>query len=136
MPNLRNGEEEEINIMKKMFLGSLLLIVCLLSCSENKQSENSFDPNKHLKERFEISENNVIIKGRYGSENWKLESLIYEALKGRTGSYQVIILETDYDYYGKPLTKKEVVGTIDVDELNKFENFNSWYGRTGGVPGL
>ena len=118
--------------MKKFFVLSMILFIGLISCTENKQNSQSSGSSSEV---YEIKGNRVIIKDRLGMNGAKLSNHIYDDLKGKSGTYTVVIYENEYDSYGKKTIVERTAGSIDVNELNKYENFRVWNGKVG-VPGI
>jgi hypothetical protein len=61
----------------------------------------------------------------------KLDSKIYNALKGLRGNCEIFIIKTETDKYGNTATNKEYMCTIDVDELNKYKSAELWHNSVG-----
>ena len=121
-----------MDCIKKLFVFKFLfLIVLFTSCNEsNKEKQNQIQ--RYDNEICEVSNNEIVIKKRAGNDR-QLNGIIYKNLIGKSGTYNVIFLDYKVDYYGNKTETRNRIGTINANELNKFENFRFWETRTGGV---
>lgn len=61
----------------------------------------------------------------------KLDQEVYNLLKGKTGSCQVYLHNSNKDKYGNVGDTTDNIGTIDIDELNKFQDWTYWQKEHG-----
>lgn len=62
-----------------------------------------------------------------------LDKKVFKKLKGKSGSYTVVLISDSVDSYGKKGKKSRTLGTIDATELSKYENAVYWSRKTGGT---
>jgi hypothetical protein len=127
----RGGENIFImDCIKKLFVFKFLfLIVLFTSCDESKGSKNQ---DQNTSSACEIVGKDIIIKDNYAYVN----KFIYDNLLGKNGTYTVYAFSHRTDYYGNRTETKHRIGSINADELNKFEAFRFWETRTSGVTNM
>jgi hypothetical protein len=62
----------------------------------------------------------------------KLNQKVYNLLKGKSGKYNVFLKVEERDKYGKTSSDYKLFGTINADELNKYQSAKYW-GESGGL---
>ena len=66
----------------------------------------------------------------------ELNKLVFKKLKGKNGICILSNKVDEKDYYGKKTSNTYKIGAINIDELNKFEDYKTWVNRTGGTVKL
>lgn len=118
--------------MKNFFW--IFLFVCLCSCKQ--LSDNS------LMVDYDASINALNIKNfswGYGAVQFnsfhgdfdKLDKEVYDLLKDKTGSCDVYMQDNSTDKYGNKSDHKSNIGSIDINELNKYRDWTYWQKEHG-----
>ena len=61
----------------------------------------------------------------------KLNEKVYALLKGKTGNYKVFLQVVKKDKYGNSTTEYQDIGSVNADELNKYESAEYWQESEG-----
>ena len=61
----------------------------------------------------------------------KLDNKVFDLLKGKTGMCQVFLQATAKDKYGKADSTMNYIGDINIDELNRFRDWQYWQKDAG-----
>lgn len=62
-----------------------------------------------------------------------LNKMVFKKLKGKSGTFTVVLVSNSVDSYGKKEKKSRTIGTINATELSKYENEVYWTRKTGGA---
>ena len=68
---------------------------------------------------------------QYSGDFEKLDRKVFDLLKGKTGTCDVYMINKSRDKYGTEGTDMELIGEIDLAELNKYENWEYWHKSSG-----
>lgn len=64
----------------------------------------------------------------------KLDEKVYNALNGKSGLCSIFIQSQQKDQYGKLIGTVENFGQIDINELNRYEDWHYWHNNAGIRP--
>lgn len=65
-----------------------------------------------------------------------LDNEVFGILKGKSGSFSIVMVYNRKDSYGNDTKKTDNVGTISADELNKYKDVTYWVNSTGGMQSI
>ncbi len=114
--------------MKKTFLFFITLV--LLSCNSNQYV--SIDKNRVIITDFQWG-GDPQVWGSMTGDFQTLDVEIFNSLKGKSGVFSLVLNNNVADQYGNKTTKSYSVGTINADELNKYQSVSYWRSGTGGT---
>lgn len=61
----------------------------------------------------------------------KLDKKVFNSLKGKDGTIDIVIESTLKDKYGKDSTDTQYIGKLDLSELNRYEDWEYWHKASG-----
>lgn len=114
--------------MKKAFL--LIITLFLISCNSNQYVKIS--GSQIIVTDFSWS-GDANLWGSMTGDYDALDVEIFNSLKGENGVYTIILVENNADKYGNKTTNNYSIGTINADELNKYQSVSYWKNGTGGT---
>jgi len=113
-----------------------ILYLCLLltACSSCTYVKNYDKPHLELSGdgpyQLEISKftwgYGMTSFNQFSGDFAKLDTKVFDLLKGKEGICKVYLQESTTDKYGKENTSMNYVGDIDITELNKFQTWEYW----------
>lgn len=68
---------------------------------------------------------------KYSGDFEKLDRKVYDLLKGKSGKCAVYMTSLTKDQYGSDKVSKELIGELDLQELNKYESSEYWHKNAG-----
>lgn len=68
---------------------------------------------------------------RYSGDFEKLDRKVFNLLKGKTGTCTVYINSKVRDQYGSEKSESQLIGDLDLKELNKYESWEYWHKNAG-----
>ena len=73
--------------------------------------------------RIEINE--------YSGDFEKLDRKVFDLLKGKSGKCSVYMTSKTKDQYGSDKVSNDLIGELDLQELNKYESWEYWHKNAG-----
>jgi len=70
---------------------------------------------------------------QYNGDFEGLDKKVFDLLKGKQGSCKVYLESKAKDQYGKESSEFNYIGDLDLDELNKYEDWEFWHKSVGIV---
>jgi hypothetical protein len=120
---------------------SLVMIICCLTSCDQLDSILDGKPKLQLTggspytltiSDFKWSYGMVDIN-KYSGDFEKLDHKVYDLLKGKTGKCIVYMTSKTKDQYGSEKTESQLIGELDLEELNKYESSEYWHKNAGIV---
>jgi len=118
----------------KQLLKILMASVMLLSISSCNYIKNYDKPHLELINQtpYKLNISNfdwsygVVAINQFSGDFDKLDEKVYDLLQGKSGSCEVYIELKNIDRYGNSNKTLKYVGVINIDELNKYQDWHYW----------
>lgn len=112
----------------------ITLLLCLCACkqftSDSPLVEYNDSNNSLNIKNFSWSYGTVELNSFHGDFD-ALDKKVFDLLKGKNGICEVRLQDTGKDKYGNPNDGMDNIGTIDIDELNRFQDWTYWQKEHG-----
>jgi hypothetical protein len=118
---------------------NLFLAVALIATASCSYIQNYDKPHLELSEQSPYTLTITKFSCGYGITEFnhfsgdfdKLDEKVYDALKGKSGSCKVYLEQQGKDNYGNDSHATNYIGDINIDELNKYQDWTYWQKDAG-----
>jgi hypothetical protein len=116
-----------------------ILLVCLSACKQfaSKDAlsvEYNYGNSILMVKNFIWGYGNIGVN-QFSGDFETLDKEVFEALKGKTGTCIVKFKNTEKNKYGVDTTAIVEIGKLNIDELNRYQDWEYWH-KTGGIKTL
>lgn len=119
----------------KSFFQVIIFLIAILSVSCNTNKLVQINGEQLVITDFEWGIGIVGFNAVHG-DFATLDNEVFDILKGKSGSFSIVMVYNRKDSYGNDTKKTYNVGTISADELKKYQDVTYWVKRTGGMKNI